>query len=123
MAPPLVLVVDAHDDSRAIYTAILQHAGFAVDACSAPDEGLRAARLRPPDVVVLGLPPKRPQAIGALRDFRGEPVTARVPLLALSTVPALDEREVMHAEGTTAYMAKPCPPLALLAEIRRLLTR
>ncbi|HEU4557372.1 MAG TPA: response regulator [Longimicrobium sp.] len=121
MSTPLVLLVDAHDDSRAIYAAILRHAGYAVAAAVLSDDGLSQARQQRPDLVVLGLTPPRAAALHCIRCFRGEPATAAVPLLALSTVPAPDEREVLIAEGITAYLPKPCTPLQLLAEVRRLL--
>lgn len=121
MSTPLVLLVDAHDDSRAIYAAILRHAGYAVAAAVLWDEGLSHARLAPPDLVVLGLAPPRAAALDCVRCFLGEPATARVPLLALSTVPGVDERDTLLAEGITAYLPKPCTPLELLAEVRRLL--
>lgn len=121
MSTPLVLLVDSHDDSRAIYAAILRHAGFAVAAAVLSDEGLSHARLQPPDVVVLGLSPPRTAALHCVRCFRGEPATARVPLLALSTVPGADERDTLLAEGIASYLSKPCTPLELLAEVRRLL--
>ena len=42
----IVLLVDSHEDSRTIYTAILEHHGFAVVATSCGDEGLRLSRER-----------------------------------------------------------------------------
>jgi DNA-binding response OmpR family regulator len=116
-----VLLVDAHDDSRSIYTTILRHAGFVVHATACPDEGLSTARLTPPDVIVLALTPPRSRAVDLVRGFRGDPATARVPLLALSSIPTAEERDRLLAEGLTSYLHKPCTPLALLAEVRRLL--
>jgi DNA-binding response OmpR family regulator len=120
---PLVLLVDSHDDSRAIYSVIFHHGGFAVAAAARADEGLRQARLTPPDLVVLEVAPPREGALHAVRGFRGEPATARVPLVVLSTVPTDRERDLLMAEGATCYLAKPCPPLALLKEARRILGR
>ncbi len=118
---PLVLLVDSHDDSRAIYGVIFRHGGFAVAEAACADDALRQARLTPPAVVVLEVAPPREAALHALRALRREPATARVPLVALSTVPTDRERDLLMAEGVTCYLAKPCPPLALLTEVRRIL--
>jgi len=121
VSSPLVLVVEPHDDSRAIYSTILRHAGFQVHATACAAEGLRHACAHPPRAVVLGLAPQRARAMDTVRCFRDDPATARIPVLALSTVPRDEEREWMLDAGCAAYLAKPCTPLNLLAEVRRVI--
>lgn len=118
-----MLLVDSHDDSRAIYTAIFQHGGFAVAVAACVDEGLRQARIQPPSVVVLEVTPPRGVALHGLRGFRGEPATASVPVVALSTWGDAAERDLLLAEGVACYLVKPCAPLVLLTEVQRLLGR
>jgi len=121
VSTPKVLLVDSSDDCRAIYATILRHGGFAVTVAACAGEALSVARQAPPDLVVLAVTPPQGEALRVVRAFRAEAATARVPLLALSTVPSEDEREQLRAEGLTAYAAKPCTPLELLAEVRRIL--
>lgn len=121
MSTPHVLLVDSDDDCRAIYATILRHGGFAVTVFACADEGLCQARQSPPDLVVLAVTTRRAEALRVVRAFRGERATASVPLLALSTVPSDDAREQLQAEGLTGYLAKPCAPLELLAEVKRIL--
>ncbi|HET7231578.1 MAG TPA: response regulator [Longimicrobium sp.] len=121
MSTPLVLVVDPNDDSRTIYATILRHGGFSVAVAACPERGLVSARGQAPDLVVLSVTPPRAEALRTVRNFRGEPVIARVPLLVLSTVPAPAERALLMAEGVAEYVAKPCTPLELLAAVRRIL--
>jgi DNA-binding response OmpR family regulator len=56
-----------------------------------------------------------------VRAFRADASTAAVPMIALSTVLGESDRTLLLAEGVAAYIVKPCPPLTLLAEARRLL--
>ena len=121
MSTPLVLVVDPHDDSRAIYATILRHGGFSVALSACPGQGLECARAQPPDLVVLAVTPPRAEALRMVRGFRGEPAIAGVPLLVLSTVPSPHERDLLLAEGVAGFVAKPCTPLELLAAVRRIL--
>ncbi|HET7461217.1 MAG TPA: response regulator [Longimicrobium sp.] len=116
-----MLLVDSNDDCRAIYTTILRHGGFAVTVAACADAGLAEARRTPPELVVLSVTPPGDEALRVVRAFRAEPATGGVPLLALSTVPSAHERERLLADGLTAYLAKPCTPLELLAEVRRIL--
>jgi twitching motility two-component system response regulator PilH len=117
----IVLLVESHEDSRAIYTAILEHHGFAVVAAAGGDEGLRLSRERRPDLIVVEFSPPRQRSLDVVRAFRAQPSTTSVPLVALSTTPSDADRDLLLAEGISVYIVKPCPPLTLLAEARRLL--
>lgn len=117
----IVLLVDSHEDSRTIYTAILEHHGFAVVATSCADDGLKLSRERRPDLIVVEFAPPRQASLALVRAFRSDAATAGVPVVALSTTLGDADRELLLAEGIAAYMVKPCPPLTLLAEARRLL--
>ncbi|HEX6749314.1 MAG TPA: response regulator [Longimicrobium sp.] len=121
MTPKFVLLVDSHEDSRAIYTAILEHYGFGVASAAHADEGLRLARARKPDLVVLEFSPPRARSLEAFRAFRRDEATASVPIVALSTMVGEADRELLVAEGITMCLAKPCPPLTLLDVAKRLL--
>ena len=116
-----MLLVESHEDSRTIYTAILEHHGFAVVAAAGGDEGLRLSRERRPDLIVVEFSPPRQHSLAVVRAFRTQPSTTAVPVVALSTTPGEADRDLLLAEGIAAYMVKPCPPLTLLAEARRLL--
>lgn len=121
MPAKLVLLVDSHEDSRTIYTAILEHHGFAVAAAASGDDGVRMARERRPDLIVVEFAPPRQQSLALVRALRALAAAAPVPIVALSTTPGDADRELLYAEGVSGYMVKPCPPLTLLAEARRLL--
>jgi len=116
-----VLLVDSHEDSRAIYTVILEHHGFGVVSARSPEEGARLARERRPDLIFVeyGYPSQHAVRLAAV--LRGDLRTERIPLVALSTSPSEEERDRALACGFTAYLVKPCAPLHLLNETRRLL--
>jgi two-component system cell cycle response regulator DivK len=117
----IVLLVDSHEDSRTIYTAILEHHGFAVVATAAGEDGLRLSRERRPDLIVVEFAPPRQASLALVRAFRSDASTAAVPVVALSTTLGDADRDLLLGEGIAAYIVKPCPPLTLLKEARRLL--
>lgn len=116
-----VLLVDSHEDSRTIYTAILEHHGFVVVAAVSGDEGVRLARERRPDLIVVEFSPPRQASLATVRALRAQPDTAAVPVVALSTTIGEADRDLLLSEGVAGYMLKPCPPLTLLAEALRVL--
>ena len=121
MSAQTVLLVDSHDDSRTIYRIILEHHGYVVLGTCCPEEAVRVARARRPDLIVLELAPFRASALEGLRALKSHPATASIPVLALSTALGDPDRERALAAGCAGYLLKPCPPLELLAEARRLL--
>ena len=115
-----MLLVDSHEDSRAIYTVILEHHGFGVVCARSPEEGARLARERRPDVIFVEYGYPRDHAVRLAAHLRDDLLTRRIPLVALSTSPSEAERDRALASGFTAYLVKPCAPLQLLDEVRRL---
>ena len=122
MPRKFVLLVDSHEDSRTIYTAILEHHGFVVVAAASGADGLRLAREHRPDLIVVEFSPPRQASLATVRAFRTQAATAAVPVVALSTTIGEADRELLLSEGVAGYMVKPCPPLTLLAEARRVLS-
>jgi len=116
-----VLLVDSHEDSLQIYTLALRHFGFVVLAAAVHPEGESLAREHRPDLVVLAL--TSPRAWESLRTLREDPGTATIPIVALSTSGAVQEREQAVALGCADYLLKPCPPMELIATARRVLGR
>lgn len=115
-----MLLVDSHEDSRTIYTVILEHHGFRVIAAAAYEDGLRLARERRPDVIFVEYGFPRDRAVHAVRLLRTDGMTREIPLVALSTAASDEERDRALSHGFSAYLVKPCAPLELLAEVRRL---
>jgi two-component system, cell cycle response regulator DivK len=117
---PLVLVVDDDRDGREMYTATLGAAGFrveqATDGFEAVDKGYK---LRP-DVILMDLLMPRLdgwEVIGWLKNNRN---TCDIPIVAVTGAHA-EQRELARQAGVHSVLVKPCPPEALLGEIRRLL--
>jgi CheY-like chemotaxis protein len=120
VAGKTVLLVDSHEDSRAIYSLILRHHGFAVLAAALWEEGRRLAHAQLPDVIVLELPPRYPLAWNAPRDLLAHPDTAGIPLLGLGTGYAAGDHDRALAAGFARYLMKPLSPLDLVDEVRRI---
>ena len=121
MSTPTVLLVDAHEDSRAIYAAALGHFGFGVlqSACSAGV--LELAREHRPQLIVLAVSYSTGPAWATLHALRQDPETGCIPVLALSTTGLPEHRSRALELGCAGYLVKPLPPLELLAAARQVL--
>lgn len=120
---PLVLMVEDNADDRSIYGTVLERRGFDVVFAEDYDSGIRAAREQHPDVVLLdlGLPGSK-TGLDLCLDIRRWHETADLPVIVLSGFRANRVSAAAHAAGCTKYIEKPTSPLAVAAELERLLT-
>ncbi len=79
-----ILVIEDHDDQRAIASVFLTHFGYQVDTAASAEEGVARALAAVPDLVVLDLMMPDIDGLGALERLRAEPATASVPVVAFS---------------------------------------
>lgn len=121
MPATTILLVDAHDDSRVIYAAVLSHFGFRVLQSPCADEAMGLARAHPPQLVIASVPPAAAPAWALLHALRQHPATAAVPLLALSSTGQSEHHARARELGCAACLVKPLRPLELLAAARDLL--
>jgi two-component system, cell cycle response regulator DivK len=119
MATPTVLLVDDDPDSLTIYTLMLEHHGYRVLRARGGEDALRLTTDTLPDVVVTELRISASDGLSLAEHLRRDSRTARVPILAVTSFPV---RSGWHASGLAAcdsYIAKPCSPSRLLAEVEK----
>jgi len=115
-----ILVVE--DDGRLAATLkrVLEAEGHEVELAADGLEGLRLARERPPDLVVLDVMLPGLDGIGVCRRLRA---TAHFPILLLTALGGTEERVRGLDSGADDYLVKPFAYQELLARVRALLRR
>jgi two-component system phosphate regulon response regulator PhoB len=115
-----VLVIDDDRETRETLEEQLRRAGHGVQTTTAATDGVRLARERRPDVVLLDaeLPDMSPA--GVCRALEGEMSTRGVPVVVML---AIDQEEVVGATGVADSIAKPFSVRDLLAHIESTLRR
>jgi len=119
--PPLVLVVDDFPDNREMYVQYLTFAGYRVAEADDGEDALAKAAGLLPDVVVMDLALPRLDGWEATRRLKRDPLTRDIPVIALTGHGLPEHVERAKQAGCDCFLTKPCTPIALAAEIRRLL--
>jgi two-component system cell cycle response regulator DivK len=120
-AGPLVLVVDDFADNRDMYARFLEFSGFQTMQASNGQEALDKAFATRPDLVVMDLSLPGLDGWEATRLLKGDPRTKEVPVVAVTGHALSGSGERARAAGCDSYLSKPCLPVDLVAEIRRVL--
>jgi len=118
---PVVLVVDDSPDARAMYGEYLRFCGFRVVTAKNGEEGVAAAHAEWPAVIVMDL--QMPQMDGweAIRHLRQDPLTAEIPIIALSAFAFGDAPDRARKAGADLCLSKPCLPPQVARVVRAML--
>lgn len=117
--PQRVLLVDDSADLREMWRLWLTLWGFAVEEAQNGAEAVEKALSRPPDLIVIDLAMPVLDGRAAMQALASDPLTARVPVLAMSA-------QTCAAEGSATaetFLPKPAEPDQLIARIRATLRR
>jgi len=118
---PLVLIVEGHDDTRALYAIALMGMGFEVIASSESDDGYRRAWNTHPDIIVTELALRQHDGLALLRELKDDARTRDIPVVVLTGDDRALVRERVAHDGGAACLLKPCMPDTLAAALRRVL--
>lgn len=115
----LVLLVEDFDDAREMYRDYLEFSGFRVETAGDGREAIEKARACNPDLVLMDLSLPGIDGWEATRILKGDPATRHLPIIALSAHAMAPEGRRASEAGCDGFIAKPCLPHELVAEIGR----
>jgi len=118
---PLILLVDDYEDARVMYGHFLRMSGFDPLEASTGEEALELAYARMPDLILLDMSLPGIDGWEVTAQLKRNAATKHIPIVALTAHALQSERQRTERAGCDGFLAKPCAPPDLLAEINRLL--
>jgi two-component system, OmpR family, phosphate regulon response regulator PhoB len=106
-APPLVLVVEDHDDTRFLLKTMLEMRGYRVAEASNGEEGVLLAGSEHPQLVLMDATLPRMDGLAATRRIRSDSSLEGVPVVFLSGHAQPDFRAAALDAGGTDFLVKP----------------
>ena len=117
-----VLVVEDNERNLKLVRDVLQYAGYEIIEASTGEEGVELAQSRSPDVILMDLQLPDIDGMEALRRIRKSPVTADVPVVAVTAFAMQDDRARVFDAGFDGYLEKPLSVRELPAQVEQFLT-
>jgi CheY-like chemotaxis protein len=118
---PLILIVEDQTELRQLYAQQLAISGFDVIEAQNGAEAISHTTTREPDVVLMDLSLPVVDGWEATRRLTSDERTAHIPVVALTAHDGAGELQRATRAGCDWFVPKPCPPDALIAEVRRVL--
>jgi CheY-like chemotaxis protein len=122
-AKPLILLVEDQSDLRRLYAQQLELSGFDVIEAGNGADALTHIAAHSPDVVLMDLSLPILDGWEATRRIKTDERTAHIPVVALTAHDGSGDLQRATRAGCDWFVPKPCPPDALVAEVRRVLAR
>ena len=107
MADELVLIVDDNERNLRLARDVLHAAGFRTIEAGCGADGVAAAAMHLPDVILLDIRLPDMDGTEAARQLKSNPRTAQIPIVALTSLAMKGDREWLLATGFDGYLEKP----------------
>jgi two-component system cell cycle response regulator DivK len=118
---PLILVVEDQLELRRLYVEQLELCGFEVIEAGNGEDAITHTSMHVPDVVLMDLSLPILDGWEATRRLKADSRTAHIPIVALTAHDGSGELQRATRAGCDWFVPKPCPPDALITEVRRVL--
>jgi DNA-binding response OmpR family regulator len=118
-----ILIVEDDPDILELISLYLRKAGHSVDVLSDGSATLARVRAHPADLIVLDLMLPGMGGLEICHALRGDPATARLPIIMLTARSDESDRVAGLELGADDYVTKPFSPKELVARVGALLRR
>lgn len=116
-----ILIVEDNPANMKLATLLLRNAGHSVVCAVDAESGLNITRAEPPDLILMDIQLPGMDGFAATALLKKDPITAGIPVLALTALAMREDREKALAAGCDAYISKPLRYKQLYETIDRLL--
>jgi two-component system cell cycle response regulator DivK len=114
-----VLIVEDNDKNMKLARDVLQAKGYQTLEAETGEEGVRLAKERTPDLVLMDIQLPGINGIEAFKQLRADPKTARIPVVALTASVTPTDRSQITAAGFDAFVGKPINLKEFLDTVKR----
>jgi two-component system cell cycle response regulator DivK len=116
-----VLIVEDNEKNMKLARDVLQAKGYQTLEAVTGEEGVKLAKEKTPDLVLMDIQLPGINGIEAFRQIRADAKTARIPIVALTASVTPTDRSAINAAGFDAFVGKPISLKEFLETVKRLI--
>src|SRR5215211_3055169 len=119
--PARILIIEDNPTNLDLMTYLLSAFGHTPLTAHDGEEGLQAAQRETPDLIICDLQLPRLNGYEVARWLKSHPGLRAIPLVAVTALAMVGDRDKVLAAGFDRYISKPIDPQTLVALVERLL--
>jgi two-component system cell cycle response regulator DivK len=123
MANELILIVEDNEKNLKLVRDVLQYRGYQTIEAGTGEEGVRLAKERHPDLVLMDIQLPGIDGITALGQLRADASTRAIPVIAVTASAMTHDRKKIMAAGFDGYQSKPIKVREFMDAVRETLDR
>jgi len=119
MAGELILIVEDNEKNLKLVRDVLQFKGYRTLEAETAEDGFAVAQSQLPNLILMDIQLPGTDGMNALRLLRDDPLTASIPVVALTAFAMKDDRERFLQAGFDGYLDKPINIKEFPEQVRR----
>lgn len=116
----VVLIVEDNEKNMKLARDVLQAKGYSTLEAVTGEDGVRLAKEKRPDLVLMDIQLPGISGIDALKELRSDAQTEKIPVAALTASVTPTDRTQIAAAGFDAFLSKPINLKEFLDTVKRL---
>ena len=121
MSGELILIVEDNEKNLKLVRDLLQVSGYRTLESETAEEGIIIARESQPSLILMDIQLPGMNGIEALKILRADPITEKIPVIAVTASVMTEDSKNIIAAGFNSYQRKPIEIKGFLDEVRRIL--
>ncbi|HEX8989508.1 MAG TPA: response regulator [Rhodocyclaceae bacterium] len=117
MTTSRILIVEDHPANMEMMSFLLEAFGYQTIAAADGEEGLAAARREIPDVIVCDVHLPKRDGYDVVRELKSSPQTRDIPVIAVTALAMVGDREKLLQAGFDDYVSKPVDPERFVGQV------
>ena len=119
--PAMILIVEDNEANRLLAGAVLEREGYRVEMAGNAEEALQKLANRSPDLILMDVQMPGMDGLTLTRRLKGDARTAAIPVVALTALAMMGDRERTLEAGCSGYISKPINTRTFASEVSKYL--
>jgi two-component system cell cycle response regulator len=117
-----VLIIEDNQLNMKLFRSLLSKGDFQIIEATDGENGIEMAKVHLPDLILMDIQLPKMDGLQATRLIKKDPVTANIPIVALTSHAMLGDDEKAKEAGCSGYITKPIDTRSFLSNVSRYLT-
>ena len=119
--PAMILIVEDNEANRLLAGAVLEREGYRVEMAGNAEEALQKLAYGSPDLILMDVQMPGMDGLTLTRRLKGDARTAAIPVVALTALAMMGDRERTLEAGCSGYISKPINTRTFASEVSKYL--